>query len=42
MFVSGQTITSTPREPEMDQGRHHRAKLGFIMMSTDLAGEADF
>ncbi len=26
----------------MDDGRHHRAKLGFILMSTDLAGEADF
>ena len=28
-------------EPVLDDGRHHRAKLGFIMMSTDLAGEAD-
>lgn len=26
----------------MDAGRHHRAKLGFIVMSTDLAAEADF
>ncbi|MEM7177750.1 MAG: arylmalonate decarboxylase [Pseudomonadota bacterium] len=26
----------------MDGGRHHRAKLGFILMSTDLAAEADF
>lgn len=26
----------------MDDGRHHRAKLGFILMSTDLAAEADF
>ncbi|MEM6489645.1 MAG: arylmalonate decarboxylase [Pseudomonadota bacterium] len=42
MFVPGQTVASTPRVPEMDAGRHHRARLGFIMMSTDLAGEADF
>ena len=27
---------------EFDAGRHHRAKLGFILMSTDLAAEADF
>lgn len=26
----------------MDAGRHHRAQLGFILMSTDLAAEADF
>ncbi|MCE8006094.1 arylmalonate decarboxylase [Aestuariivita sp.] len=42
MFQSGQTIQSKPRTPEMGAGRHHRARLGFIMMSTDLAGEADF
>jgi len=42
MYLSGQTITSKPRNPVLDGGRHHRAKLGFIMMSTDLAGEADF
>lgn len=42
MFVSGQTVTSQPRSPELDGGRHHRAKLGFILMSTDLAAEADF
>ncbi|PVH27315.1 arylmalonate decarboxylase [Pararhodobacter oceanensis] len=42
MFQSGQTITSTPRTPEMGEGRHHRARLGFILMSTDLAAEADF
>jgi len=42
MYQSGQTIISTPRSPELDGGRHHRAQLGFIMMSTDLAGEADF
>lgn len=26
----------------MDGGRHHRAQLGFILMSTDLASEQDF
>jgi len=42
MFASGQTIVSKPRNPQLDEGRHHRAKLGFILMSTDLAAEADF
>jgi len=42
MFKTGQTVQSAPRSPEMDAGRHHRAKLGFILMSTDLAAEADF
>lgn len=42
MFVSGQAVASKPRSPELDGGRHHRAKLGFILMSTDLAAEADF
>ena len=42
MFKSGQTVNSKPRSPKMDGGRHHRAKLGFILMSTDLAAEADF
>lgn len=42
MFKSGQVIKSAPRTPEMDSGRHHRAKLGFILMSTDLAAEADY
>ncbi len=41
MFKSGQIIRSKPRIPEMDAGRHHRARLGFILMSTDLATEAD-
>ncbi len=26
----------------MDRGKHHRASLGFILMSTDLAAESDF
>lgn len=42
MFRSGETITSRPWEPVFDGGRHHRARLGFILMSTDLAAEADF
>ncbi len=42
MFKPGNQVASTPRQPEMDGGRHHRAKLGFILMSTDLAAEADF
>ncbi len=42
MYQPGQTIQSKQREVEFDAGRHHRAKLGFILMSTDLAAEADF
>ena len=42
MFKSGETIVSKKRRVELDQGRHGRAKLGFILMSTDLAAEADF
>ena len=30
------------RNIEFDNGRHPRAKIGFILMSTDLAGESDF
>lgn len=42
MFHSGDTVVSKPWQPELDQGRHHRASLGFILMSTDPAAEADF
>ncbi|MEP4928415.1 MAG: arylmalonate decarboxylase [Hyphomicrobiales bacterium] len=42
MYRSGDVITSKPRTPEMDGGRYHRAGLGFILMSTDLAAEQDF
>ena len=42
MFKTGQTIISKQREPLFDKGRHSRAKLGFILMSTDLAAESDF
>lgn len=41
MFKPGQSLASKPRTPRMDGGRHHRAQLGFILMSTDLACEAD-
>ena len=30
------------RNIEFDNGRHPRANIGFILMSTDLAGESDF
>jgi len=42
MFKPGDKIVSIPRNPEMNDGRHWRAKLGFILMSTDLAAEGDF
>ena len=42
MFRSGEQVRSKPWQPELDQGKHHRAKLGFILMSTDLAAESDF
>ena len=42
MYRPGDQVRSNPREVEFDAGRHHRAKLGFILMSTDLAAEADF
>ncbi len=42
MFKPGDQVNSVKRKVEFDKGRHHRAKLGFILMSTDLAAEADF
>ena len=42
MFLPGDKIKSKIRKVEMNSGKHHRAKLGFIMMSNDLAGESDF
>ncbi len=42
MFKKGDVVTSKTWQPVMDAGEHHRARLGFIMMSTDLAGEPDF
>ena len=41
MFKPGNKVISDPREVELDAGRHWRARLGFILMSTDLAAEAD-
>ena len=42
MFKTGQVISSKVRKPSLDKGRHSRARLGFILMSTDLAAESDF
>ncbi|MCY4137747.1 MAG: arylmalonate decarboxylase, partial [Rhodobacteraceae bacterium] len=42
MFKSGDAVSSRSWNPILDEGRHHRARLGFILMSTDLASEADF
>lgn len=42
MFKTGDQVCSLPRNPELDRGKHWRAKLGFILMSTDLAAESDF
>lgn len=41
MFKTGDAVVSAPREAELDAGQHWRAKLGFILMSTDLAAESD-
>ncbi|WP_282609329.1 arylmalonate decarboxylase [Pelagibius sp. Alg239-R121] len=41
MFNTGDKVRSAPRTPELDAGQHWRAKLGFILMSTDLAAESD-
>ena len=42
MFKTGQLIISKVRKTTFDKGRHSRARLGFILMSTDLAAESDF
>ena len=42
MFQPGDEIVSLKRDVQFDQGRHYRARLGFILMSTDPAAEADF
>jgi maleate isomerase len=41
MYRSGDTVVSKIRVVELDSGKHNRAKLGFILMSTDLAAESD-
>jgi maleate isomerase len=42
MFQTGQQVQSKAWQPVLDRGKHHRARLGFILMSTDLAAESDF
>jgi len=42
MFEAGSKVVSKKRKVELDAGKHHRARLGFILMSTDLAAEQDF
>lgn len=42
MYKPGDNIVSVSREAELDAGKHWRATLGFILMSTDLAAESDF
>ena len=41
MFKSGDEVSSKAWKPVLDDGRHDRAQLGFILMSTDLASEQD-
>ncbi|MBT4890309.1 MAG: arylmalonate decarboxylase [Rhodospirillales bacterium] len=41
MFKTGDQVVSALRQVDLDKGRHWRAKLGFILMSTDLAAECD-
>ena len=41
MFKKGDTVSSIPHQVELDGGKHWRAELGFILMSTDLATEPD-
>ena len=42
MSKSKNFVISKNYLPEMDEGMHYRARLGFILMSTDLASESDF
>ena len=42
MYQLGEVVNSKIRKVELNKGKHHRAKLGFILMSTDLAAESDF
>lgn len=41
MFTAGSQVVSDDREAEFDAGRHPRGRLGFILMSTDMAMESD-
>jgi maleate isomerase len=42
IFEPGGKVVSVRRDVELDAGKHWRARLGFILMSTDLAAESDF
>ena len=42
IYAGNKKVISKKRNIEFDEGKHCRAKLGFILMSTDLAGESDF
>ena len=42
MFKSGDKVASKKRVSIFDAGRHHRARLGFILLSTDPSAESDF
>lgn len=42
MSKHAKTVVSKSWNPVLDGGRHDRARLGFILMSTDLASEQDF
>jgi maleate isomerase len=42
MYQPGEIVSSKTRTVVLDKGKHYRAKLGFILMSTDLAAESDF
>ena len=42
MINSNRSIISRKHFPELDEGKHFRARIGFILMSTDLASESDF
>ena len=42
MFKSGDKVASKKWAPIFDKGRHHRARLGFILLSTDPSAESDF
>ena len=35
-------IVSKKYYPELDEGKHYRARIGFILMSTELASESNF
>ena len=42
MFESGEIVSSRAWQAVMDDGRYHRARLGFMLMSTDFAAQAEY